>query len=299
MPTLKFNHSTLEYIQQKHGVNYSSEEWEEKMPSIGCVVEDNDQLGIEIEIFPDRTDLLSHETIARAARAFLNSAEYSPDLEIKEGEIEINVDSSLKKIRPVILGAVVRGVDNGTSSKEKDNFIQSLMEHQEKLHMTLGRKRKFASIGVHDLSALKPPFNVISVEKSHKFIPLAEEEEMSIEDILKFHPKGKDYSHLMENMDKYPVIVDSDDKVLSFPPIINGNHTTVTENTTDFFIDVTGWDIRSCEACLLLICLSMAERGGVVESIQINNWSNEKINTPRGDAKIHKVPNRLIEKILQ
>lgn len=298
MPTLKFNHSTLEYIQQKHGVNYSSEEWEEKMPSIGCVVEDNDQLGIEIEIFPDRTDLLSHETIARAARAFLNSAEYSPDLEIKEGEIEINVDSSLKKIRPVILGAVVRGVDNGTSSKEKDNFIQSLMEHQEKLHMTLGRKRKFASIGVHDLSALKPPFNVISVEKSHKFIPLAEEEEMSIEDILKFHPKGKDYSHLMENMDKYPVIVDSDDKVLSFPPIINGNHTTVTENTTDFFIDVTGWDIRSCEACLLLICLSMAERGGVVESIQINNWSNEKINTPRGDAKIHKVPNRLIEKIL-
>ena len=42
----------------------------------------------------------------------------------------------------------------------------------------------------------------------------------------------------------------------------------------------------------------MAERGGVVESIQINNWSNEKINTPRGDAKIHKVPNRLIEKIL-
>ena len=298
MPTIKFNHSILQYMQRKYGIEYSSDEWEEKMPSIGCVVEENDDVGIEIEIFPDRTDLLSHETIARAARAFLNSAEYSPDFEVDEGKITMTVDSSLEEIRPVILGAVVRGVDNGNSIEEKNEFIQSLMEHQEKLHLTLGRKRKFASIGVHDLSTLEPPFNVISVEKNHMFIPLAEEEEMSIEDILKLHPKGKEYAHLMENMKKYPVIIDSDNKILSFPPIINGNHTTVTENTTDFFIDVTGWDIRSCEACLLLICLSLAERGGKVESIQINNWNEEKINTPRGDAKIHKVPNRLIEKIL-
>ena len=298
MPTLKFNHSILEYIQNKYGIEYNSKEWEEKMPSIGCVVEGNDDLDIEIEIFPDRTDLLSHETIARAARSFLNSAEYSPDFEVVEGDIVMTVDPSLEEIRPVILGAVVRGVDNGVSSEEKNEFIQSLMEHQEKLHLTLGRKRKFASIGVHDLSALRPPFNVISVDKNHMFTPLAEEKEMSIEDILELHPKGKEYAHLMENMEKYPVIIDSDKKILSFPPIINGNHTTVTENTTDFFIDVTGWDVRSCEACLLLICLSLTERGGEVESIQVNNWNKEKINTPRGDAKIHKVPNRLIEKIL-
>jgi len=172
------------------------------------------------------------------------------------------------------------------------------MEHQEKLHMTLGRKRKFASIGVHDLSKLKPPFNVIGVDKNHAFIPLAEKEEMTIEDILKSHPKGKEYASLMEGMDKYPVIIDSNNKVLSFPPIINGDHTTVTENTTDFFIDVTGWDERSCEACLLLICLSLAERGGVVESIQIKNWDGGISNVPRGDSKIHKVPDKLISKIL-
>jgi phenylalanyl-tRNA synthetase beta chain len=268
------------------------------MPSIGCVVEGNDDLGIEIEIFPDRTDLLSHETISRAARAFLNSAEYSPDFKIIQGELSLSVDPSIEKIRPVILGAVVRGVDNGTNPEQRDEFIQSLMEHQEKLHMTLGRKRKFASIGVHDLSKLKPPFNVIGVDKNHVFIPLAEKEEMTIEDILKSHPKGKEYAGLMEGMDKYPVIIDSNDKVLSFPPIINGDHTTVTENTTDFFIDVTGWDERSCEACLLLICLSLAERGGVVESIQIKNWDGGISNVPRGDSKIHKVPDKLISKIL-
>ena len=103
------------------------------------------------------TDLLSHETISRAARAFLNSAEYSPDFKIIQGELSLSVDPAIEKIRPVILGAVVRGVDNGTNPEQRDEFIQSLMEHQEKLHMTLGRKRKFASIGVHDLSNLKPP----------------------------------------------------------------------------------------------------------------------------------------------
>ena len=65
MPTLKFNHSILEYLHKIKDVKYDSKDWEERMPSIGCVVEENDSKGIEIEIFPDRTDLLSHETISR------------------------------------------------------------------------------------------------------------------------------------------------------------------------------------------------------------------------------------------
>ena len=298
MPTLKFNHNILEYLHEINGVKYDSKDWEKRMPSIGCVVEENDEEGIEIEIFPDRTDLLSHETISRAARAFLNSLNDSPNLEIKQGEITLEVDKSLQNLRPVILGAVVRGVDNGTNYREKDDFIQSLMDHQEKLHLTLGRKRKFASIGVHDLSQLSPPFKVISVDKKYKFTPLAEEKEMSIEDILKSHPKGKEYAHLMSELKEYPVIIDAEDRVLSFPPIINGDHTTVNEQTRDFFIDVTGWDERSCEACLLLICLSLAERGGVIESIQIKNWDQELLNVPRGDPKSHRVPDRLIRNIL-
>ena len=298
MPTLKFNHNILEYLHEINGVKYDSNDWEKRMPSIGCVVEENDEDGIEIEIFPDRTDLLSHETISRAARAFLNSLNDSPNLDIKQGEITLEVDKSLQNLRPVILGAVVRGVDNGTNYREKDDFIQSLMDHQEKLHLTLGRKRKFASIGVHDLSQLSPPFKVISVDKKYKFTPLAEEKEMSIEDILKSHPKGKEYAHLMSELKEYPVIIDAEDRVLSFPPIINGDHTTVNEQTRDFFIDVTGWDERSCEACLLLICLSLAERGGVIESIQIKNWDQELLNVPRGDSKSHKVPDRLIRNIL-
>ncbi len=268
------------------------------MPELGCPVDRNSEDSIEVEVFPDRPDLLSHETIARASRSFLSSAEVGVDLPVSDGEIKLSVASELEDVRPIVMGAVVRGVDTGANPEEKEDFIQTLMDHQEKLHMTLGRKRKFASIGVHDLNSLKPPFRVTTVPSNFSFVPLACSEEMTIEAILKEHPKGAEYSHLMEGMDSFPVIMDAEDMVLSFPPIINGSHTTVHQGTKDFFIDVTGWDIRSCESCLLLVCLSMSERGGVVESIEISDSNDKIIRVPNGGARKHRVPGRLIEKIL-
>ena len=85
----------------------------------------------------------------------------------------MTVDKELENIRPVILGAIVRGVKNGSNDLEIDSFIKSLMEHQEKLHFALGRGRKRASIGVHDLSTLAPPFRVKAASGNLKFVPLA------------------------------------------------------------------------------------------------------------------------------
>ncbi len=70
------------------------------------------------------------------------------------------------------------------------------------------------------------------------------------------------------------------------------------EGTEDFFIDVTGWDIRACESCLLLVCLSLAERGGMVESIELTESNNECVRVPNGEARKHRVPDSLIRKIL-
>lgn len=265
---------------------------------MGCPVDNNSEESIEVEVFPDRPDLLSHETIARASRTFLSASEVGVGLPVSQGEIKLSVAPELEDVRPIVLGAVVRGVDTGSNPEEREDFIQSLMDHQEKLHMTLGRRRKFASIGVHDLRSLKPPFNVTTVPSNFSFIPLACSEEMTIERILEEHPKGSEYSHLMEGMDRFPVILDSEDRVLSFPPIINGSHTTVNASTEDFFIDVTGWDIRACESCLLLVCLSMSERGGIVENIELSGSNGEAVRVPNGDARKHRVPESLIRKIL-
>jgi len=298
LPTIELSHSTIDFIQKINDTEHDPEAWSEWLPKLGCPVDRNDSSSIEVEVFPDRPDLLSHETMAKASRSFLGMGEIEVDLDVIEGDITMTVDSSLSKVRPVIMGAVVRGVNTGSDSEERGQFIQSLMDHQEKLHLTLGRRRLFASIGVHNLSAISPPFRVITVDSNYSFVPLAGEEEVSIAEILENHPKGIEYAHLMEKLDKYPIIIDSKDEVLSFPPIINGKHTTVCEETRDFFIDVTGWDRRACEASLLLVCLSMSERGGSVESIRVSYEGSGDTFTPRGEGRVHRVPDRLIRRIL-
>ncbi len=297
MPTVKFNHSDLSKIQARFGIKYSKELLG-NIGDIGCSVEDNNSEEIEIEIFPDRTDLLSPGTLAYASRTFIHGKKPNPEILIKSSEISLNVDSSLKNVRPIIYAAVVKGVQTGENDDDIDEFIQTIMDHQEKLHFSLGKRRSKASIGVHDLSKLKPDFNVITVDEKYKFVPLAMNEEMNVKEILTKHPKGVDYAHLLEGMTKFPIILDSNEDVLSFPPIINGEHTTVNKSTKDFFIDVTGWDSRACECCLLLVCLELAARGGEIQSVKINDCDDNEIVTPNGSPVIHQLTQRLLNSML-
>ena len=298
MPTVTFEHSVLRDIQARFGIEHEPELWSEKLGLIGCSVEHCDEETVDIEVFPDRPDLLSVETMAHAARPFLHGAAAEPRLSTRSGGITMGVDPSLEKVRPVILAALVRGVDTGSTVEEQDQFIQGLMDHQEKLHFALGRGRRRSSIGVHDFGSLRPPFEVITVPEDYSFTPLAMSEPLSIREILEQHPKGVEYAHLLEGFDRFPVILDATGAVLSFPPIINGRHTTVTEDTRDFFIDVTGWDARACEASLLLTCLAFAARGGTVETVRITGWDGAEFHSPEGRPREHRVPKSLLEDIL-
>ena len=70
------------------------------------------------------------------------------------------------------------------------------------------------------------------------------------------------------------------------------------KSTTDFFIDVTGWDPRACECCLLLVCLELAARGGIIESVEINDCDNQNIITPNGQPIKHELTERLLKSML-
>jgi len=298
MPTIKVEQELLSKIQAVHGVEHDFNRLVDELPLLGTDITRCDDEMLEIEIFPDRPDLLSGETLAHAIRPFLHGTESQPALDVVDGEVSMDVDAGLAEVRPIILGAIVRGVDSGDSAQQKEDFIKALMDHQEKLHFAIGRGRRRASIGVHDLSTLAPPFRVVCVRGDYSFTPLQMTRTMSIDEILSQHDKGVDYAHLLEGFDRYPVILDGSDRVLSFPPIINGDHTTVSHSTTDFFIDVTGWDQRACECCLLLICLQLAARGGVIESVRISSCHDEELATPDGSPQKHRVPEELVVQIL-
>ncbi|MBP7086787.1 MAG: phenylalanine--tRNA ligase subunit beta [Methanomassiliicoccales archaeon] len=272
MPVINFN---LEDLKSLMGTKMEDREVLDRIPMIGADFHDFDPATKEasIEFFPNRPDLYSVEGLARALRAFFDIDLGLRTYDISASDIVMKVEPSVKSVRPYVVGAVIRGVTLD------DKGIRSLMELQEKLHLTVGRKRAKVAIGVHDLDKVQPPFVYKAVPPgSISFVPLAKEETMTLAEVLEKHEKGRDYKQLLDGKELYPVILDANNEVLSFPPIINGRLTTVTTETKDLFIDVTGTDQNTISGVLNIVCTSIAERGGVIETITLRG--EEKGMTP-------------------
>ena len=235
----------------------------DKVPLIGSDVERIEEDHADVEFFPDRPDLFSPEGVARAMRGYLGIETGLPTYMVKPSGITFTVDPALVTIRPVLGAAVIRGV------KFDDESIQSIMSLQESLHWAVGRGRSKVAIGIHDLDSVKPPFRYIASPRSRKFIPLDYAVEMSMDEILEKHPKGRDYAKIVKDFPLFPLIVDKDDKVLSFPPIINGELTRVTIDTKNILLDTTGTDKRAVGVAVNIICTAMAEAGATIESVGI------------------------------
>ncbi len=258
---------------------------------LGADLKDFDDKEIRVEFFPDRPDLYTVEGVVRAIKGFWGIEMGAPRYQSKDSNVKIYVDEKMKRIRPYIVGAVIRNI------KVDDLMIKSMMDFQEKLHITVGRKRKKLAIGLHDFDKVEPPFYYVPKNKNYKFSPLGFEEDMSLEDILKKHPKGIEYGHILHNFEEYPIILDSKGNVLSFPPIINGNLTQITNKTKNIFIDITGTDLNTLLSTLNIIACSFADRGASIESVEIE-YENMKIKTPKLDYQKMKVEKNYISKIL-
>ncbi len=237
----------------------------DKVALIGSDVERIEEDHADVEFFPDRPDLFSPEGVARAMRGFLGIESGLPSYPVRPSGISFTVDPALADIRPVLGAAVIRGVSFD------DESIQSIMALQESLHWAVGRGRSKVAIGIHDLDTVKPPFHYIASRRSRKFIPLDFTEKMSLDEILEKHPKGRDYAKIVKDFPLFPLIVDDDDHVLSFPPIINGERTRVTLDTKNILLDTTGTDKRAVGVAVNIICTAMAEAGARIESVEINS----------------------------
>ncbi len=234
----------------------------ERVPMIGADIERIEEHSIDIEFFPDRPDLYSVEGVSRAMRGFMDIETGLAEYNVNPPQVSVEMDEGIMEVRPVFGCAIVRNISFTSSS------IKSLMDLQESLHWGLGRDRKKVSIGVHDLSNIKPPFKYRAVDPDYQFIPLDFTTPLSLDGILKEHPKGVKFARILEGMDKYPLITDADENVLSFPPIINGTLTRVEESTTDLFIDVTGLG-EEVYTALNIVITGLAERGGTIEAVKI------------------------------
>ncbi|KAF9995066.1 phenylalanine--tRNA ligase subunit beta, partial [Entomortierella chlamydospora] len=145
------------------------------------------------------------------------------------------------RIRPFVVCAVLRNI------KFTELNYKNFIDLQDKLHTNICRKRSLVAIGTHDLDTLKGPFTYEALApKDIQFMPLNQEKNMNGEELMTFYESDKHLSKflpIIRDSPVYPIIYDSTRQVLSLPPIINSNHSKITLDTKNVFIECTATDL--------------------------------------------------------
>ncbi len=278
MALVTFNKKDLESLI---GKKLTESDYKDKLIMMGVPLERYTETEIDFEIFPNRPDMLSVEGFARAAQGFLGVKTKSPEYEVKKGNFVVNVDQQLLGLRGCAGFAVVKDL------KFTNESIAAFMQLQEKLATTIGRKRKKASIGTYDLSDLRFPVKLTTISKITKFIPLGGTQEITAEEVLKIHPKGQEYGHLIEKWLEYPAYVDAKGRVMSLLPIINSEFCKITTNTRNMLLEVTGNDWKAVREMLNIIVCALADRGAKIYEVKTVYPSAKVIRMP--DLRMRRV----------
>lgn len=266
----------LDKKQFEREIGKLDEKMKEKFFMFGTPIEGIKNEEIQIEVSPNRPDLLSYQGFKRAFLAFLGKKTGLREYKINKPEknYKIIIDPSVKNVRPYTICTIVKGI------KFDDEKIKEIIEIQEKLHFTLGRKRKKFGIGIYPLDKIKLPITFKALEPDKiKFIPLEMDREMSGLEILQRHPVGREYAHLLAGKEKFPIFIDSNKNILSMTPIINSQLTgKITSKTKDVFIECSGFDFALLNKCINIIVTSLADMGGKIYQMELGY--KKKIITP-------------------
>ena len=224
-----------------------------------------DVLSIEIKD-TNRPDLWSVEGITRGLRSYLKNKSGLRDYFVNDPIADVNVGFGLEKIRPYICCSIIKDLNLD------DTKIKGFMHLQEKLDQTYGRSRQKTSIGLYDFDLITPPLSYVAVAPDdYSFTPLGFDNELTLSEILEKHPKGIEYGHIVKKNANYPLLLDSKQKILSFPPIINSNDLgKVTDQTRNILVEVTGTMYQTTANTLNLVSLALMDQSGKAYATIIN-----------------------------
>jgi phenylalanyl-tRNA synthetase beta chain len=246
----------------------------------------SDAVIYKIDVPANRYDLLCVEGLARGLKVFLGDIDAPVYKNVGEPMETMTVKkSNTDKIRPYVVCAILRDI---TFTQERyDSFI----ELQDQLHRNLCRQRTLVAIGTHDYDTLKGPFCYDAREPtSIDFVPLTPaDRSLNAKELMEVYETDpgckhlKPYVPIIKDSPVYPVIVDSNEVVLSLPPLINGDHSKITLGTKNVFVECTATDLTKANIVLDTVITMFSEycadpftaepvrvdyeeNGGVVES---------------------------------
>ncbi len=241
------------------------DEWPAEQPG------HDDERTIKIELNDtNRPDLWSTSGLARALR--IREMGKRPDYPFfsREGKPvaakrTVVVEASVKDVRPFLAGFFVSG------RSITDAILKDIIQTQEKLCWNFGRKRRSVSMGIYRSATVEWPIRYKAVAPdSVRFVPLQGDRPMTLTEILREHPKGREYGFINEPYKLHPLLTDSKGAVLSYPPIINSNDLgAVKVGDTELFVELTGTDLASVTLSASIVSCDFADLGFAVEPVKV------------------------------
>lgn len=262
MPTITLNRKVFE---KSIGKKLPIDRLKDRISMLGTDLEQLDENSIVTEVFPNRPDMLSMQGFVRAFNSFIGYETGLKHYKVEKSGEQVIIDKSVKAVRPYTACAIVKNL------KFDSEKIKEIIDIQEKLHITYGRNRKKAAIGIYPFEKIKTPITFLAQNpKDIVFQPLEFSNKMTALEIIKEHPAGKVYGHLLAGLKKFPVFRDANSQVLSLPPIINSHNTgKITPSTEELFIECSGFDFNILKKCLNMIVTSLSDIGGKIYSMEL------------------------------
>ena len=234
----------------------------------------------KIDVPANRYDLLCIEGLSRAIKIFLGDMD-APTYEVisvPEADMEVmTVQPATAQIRPFVVCAILRDV------KFTEQRYQSFIELQDQLHRNLCRLRTLVAIGTHDMDTVKGPFTYDARPGENiEFVPLTHSstgESFNGKALLEHYETEVACKHLkpfvpiIKGSPVYPVVLDSEETVMSLPPIINGSKSKITLDTTNVFIECTATDLTKANIVLDTVVTMFSEYAAkpfTVEPVKVN-----------------------------
>lgn len=220
----------------------------------------SDVILYKIDVPANRYDLLCLEGLVRGLQVFKERTEAPRYTRVNPADGEpqkLIITEETALVRPHAVAAVLRNI---TFTKDR---YESFIELQEKLHQNVCRKRTLVAIGTHDLDTIAGPFTFTAKPPADiKFKPLNQSKEYTAPELMNLYKTDshlRHFLHIIEDKPVYPVIYDSNGIVLSMPPIINGDHSKISLNTKNVFIECTATDVTKAKIVLDMVVTMFSE----------------------------------------
>ncbi|KAG8233402.1 hypothetical protein J437_LFUL013395 [Ladona fulva] len=192
----------------------------------------------------------------------------------------------VKAIRGYIICCIIRNL------KFTDETLKRFIQVQTKLHDGVCGRRNLSTIATHDLDKIPPGNLTYTAMPPDKIIicPLLKDEEVTASSLysqlqdeaeaLRKEKKRSAYSgihrylYLLEGKPLYPCLLDSEGKVISFPPITNSDVTKLSTSTTGIFVEVTSAVSLGCCKTAMQALLEEAQQLGIGDDVNKVDESN-------------------------